>query len=104
MAKYKKGNLELTIDKVIDLISSGWNIENHNFIPPMKDKYAGICDPEIKIIYIDKNQRLYESRKTIIHEIYHALLFENGYSNSEKKVRNLTINTMKKIYGDKNEK
>lgn len=47
-------------------------------------KYAGLCDPINKIIYIKLGETIEETLNTLIHELVHAFLFECGLKQQAK--------------------
>jgi Zn-dependent peptidase ImmA (M78 family) len=41
----------------------------------------GLCNPELREIYINKEYSIEEQRSTLFHEILHACLYEGGVTN-----------------------
>jgi len=60
---------------------------------------AGMCVPDKKLIIINKNLYPHELKKTLMHEITHAVDFINDGHTSERRTDKRTNYLYKQLYG-----
>lgn len=90
----------LTLSDVVDILGEFTYYPNtviHSAEPDYEVR--GLCDGDKREIFISRGLYLPQRRETIIHELTHAReMLEYGTS-SEKRVREITKQTLMKLYG-----
>lgn len=68
----------MKIPKTFQVKGKTWSVEyKWKLSDPEFGPCHGLCDPDKRIIYIDRLQPQEEKVKTFIHELGHAILFES---------------------------
>lgn len=100
----KLAGIDLTLKDVIETIAEGYKIETLRFVGNELNDIdllgLYINDGRSKEILINTEQDINERRRTILHELYHALFNNLGLKQNEKEVEYLAEKKFKELYYD----
>lgn len=104
--KSLENKLEMTVKRIdykrftqflIDTLST-YDFKTVEIQTMSKDKIYGLYSPDEKIIYKNIRQDIYETKKSILHELMHLYSDKEELNWNEDTVEAMAIGLYKKIY------